>query len=342
MGPELNTSEVPPANIIILENGLEIHHQQTEMGRNQSNPTTFILLGFGNLLGLQILLFILFLAIYALSLVGNLLIVFLVMVDQHLHTPMYFFLMNLSCLDTCYISTILPRMLASFLTGDRSISVKGCFTQYYFFGFCVATECYLLATMSYDRYLAICKPLHYTAIMSGRLCIQLAFASWMTGLVTNTIVTSLMLKLTFCGPNEIDDFFCDVYPVANLSCSNTHLVKLAVFLLGLMGTVPPFLLTLASYTYIIFTILQIKSKAAQQKAFSTCSSHLIVVTLFYGSIFLVYVFPATVTLKRLRKIFSLFYTILTPLLNPLIYSLRNRDVKEALSRSVRKVNNTVS
>ncbi|XP_062994096.1 olfactory receptor 10A7-like [Elgaria multicarinata webbii] len=316
--------------------------QQTDMEGNQSRPTSFILLGFGNGFELRIILFIFFLAIYALSIVGNLLIVLLVVVDQHLHTPMYFFLLNLSCLETCYISTILPRMLASFLTGNRSISIKGCITQYYFFGFCAATECYLLAMMSYDRYLAICKPLHYTSLMNGRLCLQLVFTSWMSGLLTNTIITSFMLELTFCGPNEINHFFCDVYPVANLSCSNTHLVKLATFILGIMGTGPPFLLTLSSYVCILLTVLRIKSKTAQQKAFSTCSSHLIVVTLFYGSIFLVYIVPETETLKELHKIFSLFYTALTPTLNPLIYSLRNREVKEALFRSARKFSNRIS
>ncbi|XP_042332335.1 olfactory receptor 10A7-like [Sceloporus undulatus] len=312
------------------------------MDGNQSSITTFILLGFGNLLELRISLFILFLAIYTLSITGNLLIVFLVIVDRHLHTPMYFFLMNLSCLETCYISTILPRMLASFLTGNRSISVEGCITQYYFFGFCAATECYLLAVMSYDRYLAICKPLHYTSLMNGRLCLKLSFTSWMSGLLTNTIITSCTLELTFCGPNVIDHFFCDIYPVANLSCSNNYLVKLVTFILGLMGTGPPFLLTLSSYICILCTILRLKSKSAQQKAFSTCSSHLIVVTLFYGSIILVYIVPETETLKELHKTFSLFYTVLTPMLNPLIYSLRNREVKNAFFRSVRKYRNRVS
>ncbi|XP_053217262.1 olfactory receptor 10A7-like [Podarcis raffonei] len=312
------------------------------MKKNLSSPATFTLLGFGNLLGLRILLFVLFFAIYALSVVGNLLIFLLVAVDQHLHKPMYFFLMNLSGLETCYISTILPRMLVSFLTGDRSISIKGCITQFYFFGFCLASECYLLAMMSFDRYLAICKPLHYTSIMNGKLCLQLAFTSWMCGLVTNTIITSFLVQLTFCGPNEIDDFFCDVYPLANLSCSNTHLVKLATSILGYMAIGFPFLLTLASYVRIILNVLQIKSKASQQKAFTTCSSHLIVVTLFYGSLFLVYVVPETETLKELHKIFSFSYTILTPMLNPLIYSLRNREVKEALFKSVIKFRNMVS
>ncbi|KAM6451680.1 olfactory receptor 10A7-like [Liasis olivaceus] len=314
-------------------------HQQ---GGNQSTTTEFILLGFGNLLELRIILFILLLPVYTLSIAGNLLIVSLVVVDQHLHTPMYFFLVNLSCLETCYISTILPRMLASFVTGDQSISVYGCIMQYYFFGFFAATECYLLAMMSYDRYLAICKPLYYTILMNGRLCLQLALTSWMCGLLTNTIITSFLLELTFCGPNEIDHFFCDVYPVADISCSNTRLVKLATFILGIMGTGPPFFLTLVSYICILHTVLQINSKTAQQKAFSTCSSHLIVVTLFYGSIILVYIVPEIETLKELHKIFSIFYTVLTPMLNPLIYSLRNREVKEALFKAIRKYSNKIS
>ncbi|XP_048372429.1 olfactory receptor 11A1-like [Sphaerodactylus townsendi] len=316
--------------------------QQTETGGNESSPISFILLGFGNHLELRIILFMLFLTIYVLALMGNLLIVLLVAADEHLHTPMYFFLMNLSCLETCYSSTILPRMLTSFLTGDRSISVGGCITQCYFFGIFAATECYLLAMMSYDRYLAICKPLHYTSLMTRRLCMQLASTSWLSGFLTNTIITSFMLQLTFCGPNKIDHFFCDIYPVSNLSCSNPYFVKLATFILGLIGTALPFGSTLTSYICIILTILNIQSKSAQKKAFSTCSSHLVVVTLFYGSIFLVYIVPETVSLKELHKTFSLLYTVLTPMLNPLIYSLRNREVKEALCRCIRKFSNRVS
>ncbi|XP_060111200.1 olfactory receptor 11A1-like [Heteronotia binoei] len=317
-------------------------YQQTATEGNQTNNTKFILLGFGNCLELRILLFIVFLVIYMLALMGNLLIVVLVTVDRLLHTPMYFFLLTLACLETGYISTILPRMLMSFLTGDRSIFVGGCITQWFFFGFFAATECYLLATMSYDRYLAICKPLHYTSLMNGKFCLQLTSTSWISGLLTNTIVTSLTVQLTFCGPNEIDHFFCDIYPISNLSCSNPYIVKLATLILGLIGTVPPFVLTLTSYICIILTILRIQSKKVRQKTFSTCSSHLIVVTLFYGSIFLVYTVPATLTLKEVHKTFSLFYTVLTPTLNPLIYSLRNREVKEALYRCIRKFSNRVS
>ncbi|XP_077169641.1 olfactory receptor 10A7-like [Paroedura picta] len=321
-------------------NELDIH-QQAEVGSNQSSITTFILLGFEKFFQFHIFLFILSLAIYILAVAGNLLIIVLVAVDQHLHTPMYFFLMNLSALETCYISNILPRMLSSFLTGDRSISFEGCISQWYFFAFFGSTECYLLSMMSYDRYLAICKPLHYMTLMNGRLCLQLASTAWMSGIITSTIITSFMLQLTFCGPREIDHFFCDIFPLADLSCSNPYFVKLATYILGAMGTVVPFKLTLVSYICIISTVLRIPCKVAQQKAFSTCSSHLIVIILFYGSLFMVYVIPETDNLKELHKTFSLFYTVLTPILNPLIYSLRNREVKEGLCRLRRKFSNRV-
>lgn len=319
----------------LFQTELDIH-QQTEVGGNHSSVTTFILLGFGEFFEFQILLFILALVIYILAFVGNLLIMVLVAVDKHLHIPMYFFLMNLSTLETCYISNILPRMLSSFITGDRSISFEGCVTQWYFFAFFGSTECYLLSMMSYDRYLAICKPLHYTVLMNGRLCLQLASTSWISGIITSTIITSFMLQLVFCGPNEIDHFFCDIFPVSDLSCSNSYFVKLSTYILGSMGTIVPFTLTLVSYICIIHTVLRIPSKVAQQKAFSTCSSHLIVVILFYGSLAIVYVIPETDTLRALHKTFSLFYTVLTPMLNPFIYSLRNREVKEALCRSAKK------
>ncbi|XP_039353542.1 olfactory receptor 11A1-like [Mauremys reevesii] len=302
--------------------------------KNQTYVTEFNLLGFGNLSELQILLFPLFLMIYIVTVAGNILIVVLVVADHHLHTPMYFFLGNLSCLETCYSSTILPRMLASLLTGDRTISVSGCITQFYFFGVLVASECYLLSMMSYDRYLAICKPLHYTVLMNGRLCLQLAAVSWMGGFIATTIVTCLMSQLHFCGPNEIDHFLCDFTPVIKLSCSDTSLITLVTFILSSADTLPPFILTLTSYVFIIFTILRIPSTTGRRKAFSTCSSHLIVVTIFYGTLMIVYVLPDTETLRELNKMFSLFYTVLTPMVNPLVYSLRNKEVQCALRKLI--------
>ncbi|KAM7150845.1 olfactory receptor 6N1-like [Macrochelys suwanniensis] len=305
-------------------------------GENETYITEFILLGFGNLRELQILLFLLFLVIYVVTVIGNILIVVLVVADQHLHTPMYFFLGNLSCLETCYTSTVLPRLVASLLTGDRTISVSGCITQFYFFGFLVAVECSLLSMMSYDRYLVICKPLHYTALMNGRICFQLAAVSWMSSFLATAVVIYLMSQLHFCGPKEIDHFLCDFTPVIKLSCSDTSLITLVTFIFSSIDTLPPFLLTLASYVSIISTILRIPSTSGRRKAFSTCSSHLLVVTIYYGTLIIVYVLPDTETLRDLNKVFSVFYTVLTPMVNPLIYSLRNKEVKEALGKVFNK------
>ncbi|XP_050775744.1 olfactory receptor 6N1-like [Gopherus flavomarginatus] len=304
--------------------------------RNQTVVTEFIFLGFGDLPDLKILLFLMFPVIYIATMSGNIIIIALVVADQHLHTPMYFFLGNLSCLETCYTSTILPQMLANLLTGDKTISFSGCFTQLYFFCALAATECYLLAVMSYDRYLAICKPLHYSALMNSRFCLQLAAGSWLNGCLATAIFVLFMSHLIFCGPNEIDHFYCDLIPLIKLSCSDTHLIVLLDFVLSCVFTLPPFLLTLTSYVCILTTILRIPSNTGRQKAFSTCSSHLIVVTIYYGTLMVVYMLPKRDTLSFLNKVLSLFYTVLTPLVNPLLYSLRNREVKEALSKAVSK------
>ncbi|XP_028572598.2 olfactory receptor 6B1-like [Podarcis muralis] len=301
---------------------------------NQTMVKEFILLGFGNIHSFQ-LLFLVFLVIYLVTMLGNLLIVILVAADQHLHTPMYFFLANLSSLESCYISTILPRMLNSFITGNQSISVNSCFMQLYFFGALATAECYLLAAMSYDRYLAICKPLHYMTIMNARFSLQLSSGSWVIGFIVNTLTTSSMMHLIFCGPNEIDHFFCDFAPLLQLSCNDTLKIQLLIFVLSALFGLVPFLLTLISYSCIIKTILRIPSTLGRKKAFSTCSSHLIVVTLFYGTIVIVYVLPKTRTLRDLNKVCSVFYTVLTPLVNPFVYSLRNKDIKQALRKAVR-------
>ncbi|XP_044842546.1 olfactory receptor 11L1-like [Mauremys mutica] len=266
--------------------------------------------------------------------VGNILIIALVVAEMHLHSPMYYYLGNLACLETCYTSTILPRMLANLLTGDRTISVRGCITQFYFFGSLATTECSLLAMMSYDRYLAICKPLHYAALMNSKFCIKLVVGSWISGFTSIAILIFMMSQLTFCGPNEIDHFFCDLTPIINLSCSNTHMLEVTAFIHSSIFTLPPFLLTLASYVCIISAILRIPSTTGKQKAFSTCSSHLIVVTIFYGTLVIVYLLSSSDALKDLNKVFSVFYGVLTPLVSPLIYSLRNKEVKEALRKAL--------
>ncbi|NXC31560.1 O11A1 protein, partial [Campylorhamphus procurvoides] len=299
---------------------------------NETVVTEFILLDFGNGPELDSLLFLMFLSIYLVTITGNTFIVVLVVAHRRLHTPMYFFLANLACLEICYSSNLLPRMLLSYVCGDRSISAQGCFTQYYFFGCLAAAECYLLATMSYDRYLALCKPLHYPSHMDTKLCLQLAAASWLSGFLSNSIVTSLISNLDFCGPNEIDHFFCDSFPMMKLSCSDTRLVGFVISVVAGVCSLPPFLLTFSSYLYIIVTVVRIPSATGRKKAFSTCSSHLIVVILFYWSILAVYSLPHHDTQVLPNKVLSVFYTILTPLVNPLIYSLRNKEVKEALQK----------
>ncbi|XP_025049665.1 olfactory receptor 1020-like [Alligator sinensis] len=302
--------------------------------RNQTITTEFILLGFGNLPKENIPLFLLFLLIYIVTMAGNLLIIVLVVADHHLHTPMYFFLGNLSCLETCYSSAILPKMLSGLLNNNKTISFFGCLLQYYTFGSLLCTECILLSVMSYDRYLAICDPLHYANAMNPRICAKLASSSWITSLLVLTITVSLMSTLTFCGLSEFDHFFCDLALLLKLSCTDTHLVRVAIFAFSSLVTFPPFLLTIVSYACIIATILRIPSTTGRQKTFSTCSSHLIVVTVFFGTLIAVYLTPTVDTWKALNKVLSVFYTVLTPMVNPLIYSLRNREVMKALGRAL--------
>ncbi|XP_009885213.1 PREDICTED: olfactory receptor 1020-like [Charadrius vociferus] len=304
---------------------------------NRTSSMDFVLLGISDVPTLQNLLFLLLLVIYSVTMVGNILIVVLVVADRHLHTPMYFFLGNLSSLETCYSSTILPRLLASFLTGDSTISAHGCLVQFYFFGSIVANECFLLAAMSYDRYLAICQPLLYASLMTWKLSMHLAAASWLWGSLLLVVVTAFLSQLQFCVPKAIDHFFCDFTPLLELACSDTTAVTIVTFIFSILDAVFPFLFTLASYVCIIAAILRIPSSTGREKAFSTCSSHLTLVTIFYGTLILVYMVPRRAPLRQLNKVFSFFYTVLTPLVNPLIYSLRNREVREALRKIMRKV-----
>uniref|UniRef100_A0A8C6XAA0 Olfactory receptor n=1 Tax=Naja naja TaxID=35670 RepID=A0A8C6XAA0_NAJNA len=222
-------------------------------------------------------------------------------------------------------------MLFSFITGNRNITFSGCFTQLYLFGFLVTTETCLLSVMSYDRYLAICQPLHYHLYMNKEVRISLAIGSWVGGI---SIIMTAMLQLKYCGPNEIDHYFCDSVPLKELSCSDTYLVEHANLILLFIYTMPPFLITLASYIYIIIAILRIPSTTGRKKAFSTCSSHLTVVSIYYGSLITVYLLPPSTSIN---KVCSLLYTILPPFVNPLIYSLRNKDVKKALRRVKNKI-----
>ncbi|XP_025026801.1 olfactory receptor 1052-like [Python bivittatus] len=299
---------------------------------NETAITDFILLGFGNQPELHILFFLLFLITYFMTMTGNLLLVILVATDRRLHTPMYFFLGNLSCLEICYTSTILPRMLSSFVTGNRKITFSGCFIQLYLFGFLLTTETCLLSVMSYDRYLAICKPLQYHFYMNNKVCISLATGSWVGGCFPVSVGVTWLTQLTYCGFNEIDHFYCDFVPLSKLACDDTSVFIEVAFMLSSIFTFPLFMLTMTTYIFIILAILRIPSTFGRQKAFSTCSSHLIVVTIFYGSLMIVYLLPDDPLMRNSPKLFSVFYTILTPMVNPLIYSLRNKEVKEALRK----------
>ncbi|XP_004473125.1 olfactory receptor 11A1-like [Dasypus novemcinctus] len=304
--------------------------------KNQTTIMEFVLQGFSSIRQVNISLFMMFLVFYISTISGNILIVLLVLFNYHLHTPMYFFLVNLSFLEIWYTSNIVPRMLLIIIAEQKTISMAGCLTQFYFFGSLVATECLLLAVMSYDRYLAICQPLRYPILMTGLLCIKLAASSWLCCFLLTAIIMVLLSRLTFCGSNEIDHYFCDFTTLIHLSCTDTSLSEAIAFATSSAVTLVPLFLIAASYSCILTDILRIPSGTGQWKAFSTCSSHLTIVTMFYGTLIASYLVPSGNSSQLLRKGFSLLYTILTPMFNPIIYSLRNRDIHEALKRCFSK------
>nr|XP_020671344.1 olfactory receptor 11L1 [Pogona vitticeps] len=303
---------------------------------NHSTLPEFQLLGFQNLLGWQTFLFTIFLLIYVLTITGNVLIIAVVKLEPCLHSPMYSFLQNLSFLEIWYTTTIVPKMLNNLLTEKKTISFHGCMSQLYFFVFFGATECFLLSVMAYDRFLAICDPLHYTATMNTEFCSHLAIGSWVLGLCTGLLPCLLVSRLSFCHAKQISHFFCDISPLLKLSCSNTSVTEISIFVLSILVLFTCFLLTLVSYGFIILTILRIPSASGRKKMFSTCGSHLAVVVIYYGTMISMYVRPSTKLSAGLNKVVSIFYTVVTPLLNPVIYSLRNNDFKEALQKLVKK------
>ncbi|XP_004854175.1 olfactory receptor 11A1-like [Heterocephalus glaber] len=303
---------------------------------NQTILVEFVLRGFSSILQLNISLFIMFFIFYILTISGNILIVLLVLINSPLHTPMYFFLVNLSFLEIWYTSNIVPKMLLIIIAEQKTISVAGCLAQFYFFGSLTATECLLLGVMSYDRYLAICQPLHYSILMTGSFCIRLAAGSWLCCFLLTSITMALLCRLTFCGPNEIDHFFCDFAPLVHLSCMDTSLTETIAFVTSSAVTLVPFFLIIVSYSCILTAILRIPSGTGRKKGFSTCLSHLTVVMVFYGTLIATYLVPSDNSSQLLHKGFSLLYTILTPMFNPIIYSLRNRDINEALKKCLSK------
>ncbi|XP_003360624.1 olfactory receptor 6C74 [Sus scrofa] len=305
--------------------------------RNHTTVTTFILLGLTDDPQLQVVIFLLLFVTYMLSVAGNLTIITLTLLDSHLKMPMYFFLRNFSFLEISFTTVCIPKFLVSMATGDRTISYNNCAAQLFFTILLGATEFFLLAAMSYDRYVAICKPLHYTAIMSGRVCHFLIFASWLAGFIIIFPPLLVGLQLDFCAANTVDHFFCDVSPILQLSCTDTDKVELMMLFSAILTLLVTLVLVILSYTNIIMTILKIPSSQKRKKAFSTCSSHMVVVSISYGSCIFMYVKPSAKERVSLNKGIALLSTSVAPMLNPFIYTLRNRQVKDAFKHMIKKM-----
>ncbi|XP_032091945.1 olfactory receptor 6F1-like [Thamnophis elegans] len=305
-----------------------------EGAQNQTKVMEFILLGFPGSYYTQMFIFIIFFIMYILTVLGNIVIIILVISNQHLHTPMYFFLCNFSFLEMWYTTASVPKALAIVLGWNRTISFIGCLMQMYFVFALGCTEYFLLSIMAYDRYLAICYPLHYSTVMNFHLSSILATSSWLCGFIIIFIPTFLIARLTFCGPNVINHFYCNIDSWIVLACSSTYAVEMASFVISIFVILGPCSITLLSYIYIISTILRIPSAKGKRKAFSTCSSHLAVVIIWYGSTIFLFVKPSKRTSLEMTKLVNILSTVVTPLLNPFIYTLRNKEVKEAFKKLI--------
>uniref|UniRef100_A0ABI7ZDZ1 Olfactory receptor n=1 Tax=Felis catus TaxID=9685 RepID=A0ABI7ZDZ1_FELCA len=302
---------------------------------NHSDPVSeFILLGFPCTWEVQILLFSIFFVIYVLTLMGNLCIICAVWWNDHLHTPMYILLANFSFLEIWYVTSTVPNMLANFLSETNSISFYGCFIQFYFFFSMGTTETFFLSAMAFDRYLAICRPLHYPAVMTVQRCIRIGAGCWVCGFSCFLLPVYLISQLPFCGPNTIDHFLCDPGPLMNLSCVAAPATEIICAIFNSVLIFSTFLFITSSYTLVIRAVLRVPSAEGRHKAFSTCGSHLAVVSLFYGSIMVMYVSPTAGNPAGIQKIVTLFYSVMTPLFNPLIYSLRNKEMKQTALRKI--------
>ncbi|XP_040091341.1 olfactory receptor 13-like [Oryx dammah] len=302
------------------------------MGDNMTSVTEFILLGFPLNTRTQMLLFGLFSLFYVLTLLGNGVILGLISLDSRLHTPMYFFLSHLAIVDMAYACSMVPQMLVNLLSPAKPISFAGCITQTFLFLTFAVTECLLLVVMSYDRYVAICHPLRYSVIMSWRVCITLVVTSWTIGVLLSLVHLVLLLPLPFCMAQKIDHFFCEIMAVLKLACADTHINELMVLAGAVSVLVGPFSSVIISYVCIFRAILRLQSGEGQSKAFSTCSSHLCVVGLFYGTAIIMYVGPRYGNPKEQKKHLLLFHSLFNPMLNPLIYTLKNSEVKNAMKR----------
>ncbi|XP_049723217.1 olfactory receptor 6N2-like [Elephas maximus indicus] len=296
---------------------------------NRTLVTEFVFLRFSNSPRLQLLFFSLFLLVYVSSLVGNALRVLIVALDGCLHTPMYFFISNLSLVEFWYTTVTIPKMLANFLSPQGVISVPSCITQYYFFSL-AATKLFILTTMAFDRYAAICRPLHYPLLLSSQTCGTLAGVCWSMGFLCPMFPSFLLTQISFCTPNQINHFFCDADQIFRLSCTDTYAIQAVGYAFSTVIILGALVFTMVSYAQILATILAMTSAAAQRKTFSTCTAHLSVVTMYFGTLIFMYIRPAVKYESNINKIVAIFYSVITPLLNPLIYMLRKKDVKGAL------------
>ncbi|XP_036623211.1 olfactory receptor 2W3-like isoform X2 [Trichosurus vulpecula] len=299
---------------------------------NKSSLELFILLGFSDRPGLEHILFVIVLIFYLVTLVGNITIILVSQLDPRLQTPMYFFLTNLSFLDLCFTTSSIPQLLFNLGGPNKTISYLGCAIQLFMFLGLGGIECILLAVMAYDRFTAICKPLHYTVIMHPQLCVQLVAVSWGTGLLNSLVMSPITMKLPRCGRHQVKHFLCEMPALIKMACVDTVAMESTVFILSVIIVLVPLSLILISYAYITQTVLRIKSAAGRKKAFNTCGSHLTVVSLFYGNIIYIYMQPGNNSSQDQGKFLTLFYNLVTPMLNPLIYTLRNKEVKSALKK----------
>ncbi|XP_030046366.1 olfactory receptor 1019-like [Microcaecilia unicolor] len=309
-------------------------------GGNYSSVTEFILLGLTDDPELQILLFILFLLVYIITILGNIGMLVVITTDPQLQTAMYFFLRHLSFVDLCYSTVIVPQTLINFLSERKAISFLGCAAQMFFFGGTAGSEALILAVMSYDRYVAICNPLLYTTAMTNNICIRFVAGAYFYGFLDALIQTASTFSLSFCRSNEITHFFCDIPPLLKLSCSDTSVNEILLFIFAGSIQVGSVLVILISYAFILCSILRMHSAAGRHKAFNTCASHFVCVTLFYGTVIFMYMRPSSKYSMDQDRVASVFYTVIIPMLNPLIYSLRNKDVKAALRKAIRRTFDT--
>ncbi|XP_037695471.1 olfactory receptor 5F1-like [Choloepus didactylus] len=302
--------------------------------KNDTSLTEFILMGLAESMEEQFILFLLFFLIYTLTVLGNVGMILLIRIDSRLHIPMYFFLANLSFVDICYSSTITPKMLVDLLSEKKIITFAGCFLQMYFFIALGTTECILFGLMAYDRYVAICNPLGYTLVMSRTVCVKMAVGAFAAGLLNSMVNTSYVSSLPFCGSNIIHHFFCDSPPIFKLSCSDTSMNESIFSTFAGVNMVGALLIILTSYSYILISIFRMHSGEGGRKAFSTCASHLTAIILFYATSIYIYLRPSSSYSLNQDKVVSVFYTVVIPMLNPLIYSLRNKEVKKALWNAI--------